>query len=231
MYQFEPVGIVHSCFKEKFGVPRQPSLAPSALARLELLPPFNSADAVAGLEHVSHLWLQFVFHQSPAASSLKVRPPRLGGNQRIGVFASRSPVRPNPIGLSVVKLDRVSIDAGDVSLWLSGVDLIDGTPVLDIKPYLPYADSPANAVNKLAASAPEWLTVRFADDLGELDSNLRRLIVEVLQQDPKPAYQRPLPERIYGMRLHDHNLQWRYKCEAEQWLIEVVAWQPWRGDE
>ena len=141
-YSVSPVGILHSCFKEKFAIPRQPQLAPAARGILELLPPFNTGEAVAGLEQVSHVWLIFLFHQAlEDKPRLKVRPPRLGGNQSIGVFASRATHRPNGIGQSVVRLDKV--EAG--RLHLSGIDLLDGTPILDIKPYVPYADAFADS--------------------------------------------------------------------------------------
>ncbi|WP_390592656.1 tRNA (N6-threonylcarbamoyladenosine(37)-N6)-methyltransferase TrmO [Simiduia litorea] len=229
MHTLQTIGIVHSCFKEKFGVPRQPALAPSACACLELLPPYNQADAVQGLESVSHIWLQFIFHQSPESKSPKVRPPRLGGNQRIGVFASRSPVRPNALGLSVVKLDRVEIDGAKVLLWLSGVDLVDGTPVVDIKPYLPYVDSVPAARNLLAPAAPEPIGVGFAEGVS-ISPVLAQLIVEVLGQDPRPAYQTPEPNRIYGMHLLDFNVQWRYLAsDACTWSIEVIGLQAKRN--
>ena len=220
--ELHPIGIVYSCFKGKFGVPRQPALAPSACACLELLPPYNRADAVQGLEQVSHVWLQFIFHQSPVSSSPKVRPPRLGGNQRVGVFATRSPVRPNALGLSVVRLDRIEVEAGSVRLWLSGVDLIDGTPVVDIKPYLPYVDAVHDAENRLAPAAPEALSVQIPPSL-DLSAPVAQLVREVLAQDPRPAYQQPEPTRIYGMHLLDYNLQWRYIIEQGETSIEVVA--------
>ena len=150
-WKFEPVAVVHSCFAEKFAIPRQPLLAPAATATLELLPPYDQPEALEGLEGVSHLWLLFVFHAAGHGSKhLRVRPPRLGGNQRIGVFASRAPHRPNPIGQSVVRLEGIV----DGRLLLSGVDLLDGTPVLDIKPYVPYADAIGDAHNSLAPAPP-----------------------------------------------------------------------------
>jgi tRNA (adenine37-N6)-methyltransferase len=227
--QLVPIGIVHSCFKGKFGVPRQPALAPSACACLELLPPFNRAEAVQGLELVSHIWLQFMFHLSPSSKSPKVRPPRLGGNQRLGVFASRSPVRPNALGLSVVRLDRVELADGAVRLWLSGVDLVDGTPVVDIKPYLPYVDAVPEARNALAPSAPAPVPVRIPDSLA-LTAPVAQLVREVLAQDPRPAYQAPTPERLYGMHLLDFNLQWRYGNDQYGTYIQVVACTPYNRD-
>ncbi|MFT5781409.1 MAG: tRNA-Thr(GGU) m(6)t(6)A37 methyltransferase TsaA, partial [Pseudomonas sp.] len=159
-YAVSPVGFVRSCFKEKFAIPRQPQLAPAARGVLELLAPFDQAQAIEGLEHVSHVWLLFVFHQAlETEPRLRVRPPRLGGNQSLGVFATRSTHRPNGMGQSVVKLDKVEPGR----LWLSGIDLLDGTPVLDIKPYVPYADCLPSAVNQIAATAPQLIEVRWSD--------------------------------------------------------------------
>lgn len=224
-YSVSPVGIIHSCFKEKFAIPRQPHLAPAAQGILELLPPFDQGDAVQGLEHVSHVWLLFLFHQAlEERPRLKVRPPRLGGNRYMGVFATRATHRPNGIGQSVVKLDRV--ESG--RLWLSGIDLLDGTPVLDIKPYVPYADSVAGASNAFADQAPHLLPVRWRDSaLQSANEHARRLaqpVVELIEQclaqDPRPAYQVPDAERIYGVRLWDLDVRWHY---PEPNLIRVLS--------
>jgi tRNA (adenine37-N6)-methyltransferase len=138
MIAFTPIGIVHSPFKEKFGVPRQPGIATAARATLELLPPYDREEALEGLSGFSHVWLVFVFHATAAQGwQPSVRPPRLGGNVRVGVFASRSMFRPNPIGLSVVELEGYGREDGRLVLHVKGADLIDGTPVLDIKPYIP----------------------------------------------------------------------------------------------
>ena len=155
MFTFAPIGVIHSCFKEKFGIPRQPGLVPAARAVLELLPPYNRAEAVRGLEGFSHIWVSFVFHAClDAPWKPTVRPPRLGGNRRLGVFATRSTHRPNPIGLSAVELERIETGPGRVLLHLKGADLMDGTPVLDIKPYLPYSDVIPGATGGFAAEAP-----------------------------------------------------------------------------
>src|SRR5690554_2613706 len=131
-WSLDTLGIIHSCYQEKFAVPRQPGLAPSAQATLELLPPYNQPECMEGLEDFSHLWLTFLFHQNLEQGwKPRVRPPRLGGNQKIGVFASRSTFRPNGLGLSVVKLESIELQQG-VKLHLSGVDLVDGTPIVDI---------------------------------------------------------------------------------------------------
>lgn len=226
-WQFEPVGVIHSCFAEKFAIPRQPQLAPAATASLELLPPYNQPEALEGLEGVSHLWLIFVFHAAASGPQhLRVRPPRLGGNQRIGVFASRATHRPNPIGQSVVRLE--GIDNG--RLLLSGVDLLDGTPVLDIKPYVPYADAISDAVNPLAPLPPAPIPVSWNDAALEqarqqqerLGQPLIALIEQCLAQDPKPAYQQPGPEREYGVQLWDVNVRWHYPDSGQIRVLGVT---------
>jgi len=233
-FSFPAIGILHSCFNEKFATPRQPGLATHATARLELLPPYNQPEALEGLETCSHIWVQFVFHANQRKTwSAKVRPPRLGGNRSMGVFATRSPVRPSPIGLSVVKLEAVHCEGARCWLELSGVDMIDGTPVLDIKPYVPYVDCVPEATNLFADQPPPLLPVTFSNEaesnlvqLGQqnlsLYGNLRALLVEVLQQDPRPAYQQPDAGRIYGARLCDVNVRWRYKIAANPLAIEVI---------
>ncbi len=219
-YRFEPIGVVRSCFEEKFGIPRQPGLVPEAEALLELYPPYDRAEAVAGLEAFSHVWLIFVFHGIDSGPrGLTVRPPRLGGNRRVGVLATRSMFRPNPIGMSAVRLDAIERGADGVRLRLGGVDLLDGTPVLDVKPYLPYADSIPGARAGYADAAPEpLLEVAFADPAEQAlrqrsgGEPLRRLIARVLAFDPRPAYRAADPgadTRIYGMRLQGAEVRWR----------------------
>lgn len=215
--KIEPIAVTHSCYTEKFGIPRQPLLADASRASIELLPPFNDPEAVVGLEQHSHLWLTWHFHDVAGQWSAKVRPPRLGGNKKLGVFATRSPFRPNNIGLSVVRLIEVRTHP-KVELIVAGADLLDGTPVLDIKPYIPYADTVAGASSKLAESAPEPIAVNISKEIlaqaqsyrDDWGTDLPSLIHQVLAQDPKPAYQQPDPERIYGMALCGFNLQWRY---------------------
>ncbi|MFK3773521.1 tRNA (N6-threonylcarbamoyladenosine(37)-N6)-methyltransferase TrmO [Pseudomonas sp. NPDC089406] len=226
-HSVSPVGIVRSCFKEKFAIPRQPQLAPAARGVLELLPPFDQGDAVAGLEQVSHVWLLFLFHQAlEDKPRLKVRPPRLGGNKSMGVFATRATHRPNGIGQSVVRLEGVEPGR----LLLSGIDLLDGTPVLDIKPYVPYADSVADATNQMADGAPQPIAVHWSDSalpqarehalrLGE---PLVELIEQCLAQDPRPAYQVPPPERVYGVRFWDVQVRWQYPQPDVIRVLEVV---------
>ncbi|MCF7531049.1 tRNA (N6-threonylcarbamoyladenosine(37)-N6)-methyltransferase TrmO [Pseudomonas petrae] len=226
-YNVSPIGFMRSCFKEKFAIPRQPQLAPAARGVLELVAPFDQGDAVQGLEQVSHVWLLFLFHQAlEDKPRLKVRPPRLGGNQSMGVFATRATHRPNGIGQSVVKLDKV--EAG--RLWLSGIDLLDGTPVLDVKPYVPYADVIADARNSMAAAAPEMIPVQWADaalaqarEHGlRLEEPLIELIEQCLAQDPRPAYQTPTPERRYGAQFWDLDVRWHYPKPGVICVLEVV---------
>jgi len=223
----EPIGYLRSCFKEKFAIPRQPRLAPAARGVLELLPPFDSADAVAGLEQVSHVWLLFLFHQAlEAQPRLRVRPPRLGGNRMVGVFATRATHRPNGIGQSVVKLDRVEPGR----LFVSGIDLLDGTPVVDIKPYVPYADALPDATNEMAAEAPVLIEVLWSEtalqqaraEALRLAEPVVELIEQCLAQDPRPAYQKPDPERRYGAQFWDLDVRWHYLDAGRIRVLEVV---------
>lgn len=229
MFQFTPIGVIRSCFREKFGIPRQSGLAPAARATLELSPPYGQAAAVRGLETFSHLWLVFVFHGTPAGRwQPTVRPPRLGGNRRLGVFATRSTFRPNPIGLSAVRLERVAIAGQRVILYLAGVDLLDGTPVLDIKPYLPYADCLPEATGGFATEAPPHLPVEFSPAAAAFcatwpTDELRGLIVQILRQDPRPAYRGTgtAPQR-YGMRLYDCDVHWEMR-DGVAYVTEIQS--------
>lgn len=227
-YCVSPIGFVRSCFKEKFAIPRQPQLAPAARGILELVPPFDQGDAVQGLEQVSHVWLLFLFHQAlEDKPRLKVRPPRLGGNKSMGVFATRATHRPNGIGQSVVKLEKVEASR----LLLSGIDLLDGTPILDIKPYVPYADRVDDARNDIASAAPELIPVQWSDTARiqayehaiRLAEPLVQLIEQCLAQDPRPAYQIPTPERHYGAQFWDVDVRWHYPQPDTIRVLEVVA--------
>ena len=230
----EPIGVIHTCFKEKFGIPRQPNLAVGAPGMLEFFPEFARPEAVRGLEQFSHIWLVFVFHMAVKKGgkwSPMVRPPRLGGNKKVGVFASRSPFRPNPVGMSCVRLEGVESTAKGPVLHLTGVDLLDQTPVLDIKPYLPYSDRLDNARDGFAP-APDNKTcqVSFSDTAAtqirereKTISNLLPIITQVLENDPRPAYSNAHfssikgenrtdgldSDRVYGIRLFDFDLKWQ----------------------
>ncbi|MDM8518590.1 tRNA (N6-threonylcarbamoyladenosine(37)-N6)-methyltransferase TrmO [Anaerolineales bacterium HSG6] len=225
-HTMQPIGIIHSCFKEKFGIPRQAGLAPSARATLELLPPYNRPEALTGLDGFSHVWLLFIFHgnQTPQNKQRKnwkptVRPPRLGGNKRLGVFATRSTYRPNSVGLSAVELLGYGQESGRLVLQLGGVDLLDETPVIDIKPYLPYSDSIPTATGGFAPSPPaETMTIEFTPSAEavcqEIEQtiypNFRRLVSQILKDDPRPAYYGTKPQKNrFGIKLLDFDLQWQ----------------------
>jgi tRNA-Thr(GGU) m(6)t(6)A37 methyltransferase TsaA len=235
MFEFEPIAVVRSCFTDKFGIPRQSGLVPAASATLEFHPPYNDAQAFVGLAGCSHLWLQFVFHANRASGFRpRVRPPRLGGNKTLGVFATRSPVRPNPIGLSVVKLDQVIVTGAIATLAISGHDLLDGTPIVDVKPYVPYTDSLPNAVNPVAPEAPATLEVTFSANATaqcqqhsqRLNTPLAALLIQLLAQDPRPQYQTPDPSRRYAMALFDLDVQWHYHSLNNAFAIEVSDIRP-----
>lgn len=212
------IGTVHSCYKEKFGIPRQPGLVTEAKGYIELLHPYNREEAVRGLEQYSHLWISFIFHKTKEQGwSSMVRPPRLGGNAKVGVFASRSMFRPNPFGLSVVKLEGIDCNNG-VNINISGMDLVDGTPVIDIKPYLPYVDSLQNAKGGFADDAPMGICeVVFSETaLNQVNKVKERysldillLIRQILQYNPAPAYKELEVGRVYGMKLLDFDLKWQ----------------------
>lgn len=221
-FQFNVIGTVESPYKQKFAIPRQPGLIAEARGKLVLAPPYADDDIVRGIESFSHLWLVFVFHETASKGwSPLVRPPRLGGNTRKGVFATRATFRPNPIGLSVVKLERVYRQQDKLVLELSGIDLLDGTPILDIKPYLPYADALPGAAGGFADSAPETrMAVSFSEQARDFclaqqaHPELALLIEKVLKQDPRPSYKKQRDtEQHYGMTLYHFNIKWTVNGE------------------
>lgn len=226
-WTLQPVGRIESCFKEKFAIPRQPGLCPSAEATLHLLPPYDLPDAVRGLEQFSHVWLSFVFHETASQGwHPTVRPPKLGGNQRIGVFATRSTFRPNPIGLSVARLRGIETQGG-VRLLLAGADLLDGTPILDIKPYLAYSDALPDASNGYADDGSAPMVVHFSPEAEQAlvatasrRPSLRQLIIEVLAQDPRPGYADDAA-REYGMTLYEYNIRWH--CDSAGAWVSTVS--------
>lgn len=208
-----PVAVLRTPFPEKFGVPRQSGLVEEAEGFVEFLPEFAGADFLRGIEAFSHLWLVTAFHQSvPWSGAATVRPPRLGGNERRGVFATRSPNRPNPIGLSLVRL--LAVESGPpAGLRVCGVDAVDGTPVLDIKPYLPWCEAKADARANWAADQPAERAEESVIVPGELATPLEHeprtlaLIRRVLRLNPKPAYHDD-PARVYGLSLAGWNVRW-----------------------
>lgn len=226
-----PIARVHSPYREKFGVPRQPGLVSAASGYLEMLPGYDLPEAFDGLQGFSHLWVIFGFHQCAGQWKARVRPPRLGGNREVGVFASRAPFRPNNLGLSVLRFEGLETETG-VRLAVSGLDLVDGTPVYDIKPYVPYSDSLPQARGGFADSSPE-LRLQVEFDPAALQvlrtqpdaGHLRELIEQTLALDPRPAYrQGDSGERVYGMQLQDLDVRWR----VEDGRVRVVQIVPTR---
>lgn len=211
------IGRVHSCWPEKFGIPKQPGLVMAATAVIEFFPPYDREEMFRGLEDFSHIWVVFLFHDTVREGwKPTVRPPRLGGQKRVGVFASRSPHRPNHLGMSVVRLVQVAVTNGSVRLELAGVDLLDGTPVVDIKPYVPYADSLPDASCGFTAEAIPAVAVAFSplaerflhDYQQQTGRNLRQLVYQTLVSDPRPASQRR-KGREYGALFWNVNVRWR----------------------
>lgn len=203
MLTIEPVAYIETDFKEKFGIPRQSGRVPSLRGRIVFLPPYRTPDALREIEGFSHLWLLFDFSEAHRSTwSPTVRPPRLGGNRRVGVFASRSPFRPNPIGLSLVELLSVEETSHDGTvLHVGGADLLDKTPIYDIKPYLPQADCRTEARGGYADSEVNYhLRVSFPPSLlARIPAEKQAALLACLSEDPRPSYQED-PERIYGMQ-------------------------------
>ncbi len=230
MHTIEPIGKIESPYKEKFSVPRQPRLVPSASAKLRLIGDASSREAVRGIEQFSHIWLLFLFDQNISAGwKPTVRPPRLGGNQRIGVFATRSTFRPNAIGMSAVKLKGVDSEGSDIVLSIGGTDLVDGTPVVDIKPYLPYSDSIPDALGGYADTVPQTYPVIFSDCALDYlnkqpESKMKYQVIEqVLAQDPRPAYKKSkIDSKEYAVNLFDLNI----KFVVEPTSVTVTAIDP-----
>ena len=217
---FAVIARMHSDFDQKFGIPRQSGLVEELESTIVFEPEFRNPDALRGLEGFSHLWIVWEFSKARRETwSPTVRPPRLGGNQRLGVFATRSPFRPNPIGLSCVKLVGVEQTAefGPV-IRVAGADLLNGTPIYDIKPYLPYADCKPEAVGGFASAPKEaTLTVHIPEEIVEkIPAEKLEAVCGVLAQDPRPSYQDD-PERVYGMRFG--GLEIKFKVDGENLTV------------
>lgn len=213
---FKPIAHIHCGYKEKFGIPRQSGLVSAVEGRIIFLPEYRNPDAIRGLEGYSHLWLLWQFSEAVRDSwSPTVRPPRLGGNTRMGVFATRSPFRPNPIGLSSVKLSSIdaSTPQGPV-ITVSGCDMLDGTPIYDIKPYLAYTDSHPDALSGFAATRDmPRVKVEFSDSISDrLAESLRDAITAILAEDPRPGYQND-PGRIYTFKFDSYEIS--FKANAD----------------
>lgn len=221
-YSISAVGHIQSPYKQKFAIPRQPRLVPEAKAKLIFSPDFNREEFVRGIDEFTHIWLLFRFHETADKGySPMVRPPRLGGNERKGVFATRATFRPNAIGMSAVKLEGIEYKNGQLSLLLAGIDLLDGTPIIDIKPYLPYSDAMLDASAGFADTRPETqMSVEFTPEVTLFIEqqtqypDLLNFISNVLKQDPRPAYKKQKDgEQSYGMTLYDYNIRWQVNGE------------------
>lgn len=215
--EIRPIAYIRTEFAEKFGIPRQSGLAGSLRGRIVFEPEFRNNDAVRGLEGFSHLWLIWEFSANRGGRPWQptVRPPRLGGNQHMGVFATRSPFRPNPLGLSCVELESIDSDCHDGPvLIVKGADLLDGTPIYDIKPYIRYADSRPDAVCGYVDALPERRTaVVLHEELAERIPDPEAL-VEVLSLDPRPSYHDD-PQREYGMSFSGYNVKFKVEDGPE----------------
>lgn len=221
----EIIARIHTDFPEKFGIPRQSGLVDGLTGRIVFEEKYRNPNALRGIEGFSHLWLIWQFSRAIREEwSPTVKPPRLGGNQRMGVFATRSPFRPNPIGLSCVRLQRVELHTAEGPvLWVTGIDLLDGTPIYDVKPYLPYADCHPEATGGFAQEVMgHRLEVAFPEELLALvPPEKREALREVLAQDPRPGYQHNEPDRRYGVAFA--GLDVRFTVEGDVLLVREVV--------
>ena len=224
-----PIGKVNSPYKQKFVIPRQANLASSAVGTIELDNVFTDMDCLREIAQFSHLWVVYLFHETADQGwTNTVQPPRLGGKKKVGVFSSRSPFRPNPILISAVKYIEHYKEDGKLHIKIGGLDFLDGTPVLDIKPYIPYADSIPEAVGGYASEKPQsMLSVKFSEKAGHevkvfeaKQENLRSLITEALSLDPRPAWRvKTSDQKQYGVILYDINI----KFEFDEDVIFIIA--------
>jgi tRNA-Thr(GGU) m(6)t(6)A37 methyltransferase TsaA len=228
---FNYIGRVNSPYKEKFAIPRQPGLVSAAKGSISLIDNANNEELLRGIEQFSHLWVLFIFHGT-AQQGWKplVRPPRLGGNKKLGVLATRSTFRPNPIGMSVVKLENIEQQNKQLIINISGLDFLDQTPVIDIKPYIPYSDSISGAQAGFAQQQPfQALLITFSKQAQEeakkyqqVYADLSLFIEQVLAQDPRPAYKKQQEDtKIYGMILYDLNILWQAQSSLEITVLSI----------
>ena len=230
-YSITAIGTVHSPYKEKFAIPRQPGLVTAAKGYIELNSDLDGENMVEGLNQYSHIWALFMFHQNLSHGwKAKVKPPRLGGNKKVGVLATRSTFRPNGIGMSVLAVNNITQVNGAIRIYVTGLDLLDGTPIVDIKPYISYSDSVEHAQAGFAKQAPSAsLTTSFCKAAEQAltcsaiatPTELKQLIEQVLAQDPRPAYRQQKPDdNTYGMRLYDVNVTWQLTSLTD---VQVLA--------
>lgn len=209
----EPIARIYTDFDNKFGIPRQSTLVEELKGKIVFEKEYAVAEAVRGLEEFSHLWLIWEFDKAKSEGwHPTVRPPRLGGNERVGVFASRSPFRPNSLGLSCVKLDKVATEDNCPVLYVSGIDMLNGTPIFDIKPYLPYVDSHADAKGSFAQEKKDYaLTVVDSKKLiKKLDEEKQSALIKILESDPRPSYHND-DERVYGFGFGGYEIKFKVK--------------------
>lgn len=221
----EPIAYFHSPFSSKFGIPRQSGVVKSLRGEIRFTSPFNKEEAIRGMESYDRLWLIWEFNGNGESDSLLVRPPRLGGNEKVGVFASRSPFRPNRLGLSCVKIEQITKDSEGIRIVVSGADLMDNTPIYDIKPYVAYADSHPDSKSGFV-DVKEWntLDVELSQDIINsvkgLDSDDFIAIKETLSQDPRPKYH-DNPQRIYGMEYKGHDIRFKVTNNTLT-IVEII---------
>lgn len=230
----EPIGLIESCYRDKFGTPRQPGLVPTAWARLRIRADLQPEQALQGLEGFSHLWLIWVFHQNKVSHyHAKVHPPRMGGNS-IGLFATRTPHRPNPIGLSLVEIVKIEKDC----VIVAGADLVDGTPILDIKPYLPTIESKPDARTGWTGEVAEKsIEVQFSDKAENIlqawqscrpEQALRKLIVDTLQLDPRPVVYRGYENQespyrsSHAVRLFEGDVHFKFESPSQVTVFDIL---------
>lgn len=215
-FTFETIGLVHSCYKDKFAIPRQARLVTASTASIELIPPYNDIEITRGLEDFSHLWLSFIFHRHlDKGWNTTVKPPRLDGKQRFGVLATRASFRPNPIGLSVVELDSIEQQGGKLLLHIKGADLLDQTPIIDIKPYVPYSDSILDARGGFTDQIKEQkfkvsLSPQAENDCVQASlkyPQIREFIAQLLSLDHRAYFYKKI-DKTYSTRVYDYDLKW-----------------------
>ncbi len=231
-YRFDTVGIVHSCYKDKFAIPRQAGLVTASTASIELQPPYNDIETTRGLEDFSHLWLTFVFHRHVGKGwNVMVKPPRLDGKQRFGVFATRASFRPNPVGLSLVELDSIEQDGSRVLIHIKGADLLDQTPILDIKPYIPYSDCLQNAKGGFTDNIHEPMFIVKFSPLAEQQTEqaskkypqIREFISQLLGLDHRAYFYKKI-DKSYATKIYDYDLKWAVKDNTVQVIsLETIC--------
>lgn len=224
-YAIQPVAYIKSPFAEKFGIPRQSNVIDGIVAEIVFAPEYRIADALRGIEEFDYLWLIWQFSDNLSAGwSPTVRPPRLGGNRRMGVFATRSPFRPNALGLSSVRLLEVDLQSSEGPLLrVCGADLKDGTPIFDIKPYIPYTDSHPDASGGFASQPPaKKLSVECPDNLlSKLPESVRQPLLDTLSLDPRPSYHSD-SERVYGMRFLSYDVVFRVADNKKLYVVDII---------